>query len=146
MGKPMDSAAARAQRKKRKSQAESRLDPKVSGLMKVLYAASQARAPLRMARNRWLRHWTVHRAWQLARRREAEAAGREMMRMQQSMGRACEALRGLGGPGTRPVGWLYRKAMEKKGVWGPGAVPIEYARPMVETPGAKPWNHEWKRS
>ncbi|ROW14099.1 hypothetical protein VPNG_04147 [Cytospora leucostoma] len=146
VGKPMDSAAARAQRKKRKSQMEAKLDPKVSGLMKFIYAGSQVQAPLRMARNRWLRHWTVHRAWQLSRRREGEAAEREMMRMQQSMGRACEALRTMGGPGTRPEGWLYRKAMEKKGIWGRDAVPIEYARPMVETPGSKPWNHEWKRS
>lgn len=146
MGKPLDSAAARAQRKKRKSQMDAKLDPKVAGLMQFLYAGSQVQAPLRMARNRWLRHWTIHRAWNLFRRRQEEAADRELMRMQQSMARACEALRNMGGPGTRPEGWLYRKAMEKKGIWGKDAVPIEYARPMVETPGNKPWNHEWKRS
>ncbi|KAK7734266.1 hypothetical protein SLS53_007915 [Cytospora paraplurivora] len=146
VGKPMDSAAARAQRKKRRSQMEAKLDPKVSGLMKFIYAGSQVQAPLRMARNRWLRHWTIHRAWQLFRRREQASAEREMMRMQQSMSHACEVLRNMGGPGTRPEGWLYRKAMEKKGIWGRDAVPIEYARPMVETPGNKPWNHEWKRS
>lgn len=146
VGKPLDSAAARAQRKKRKSQMDAKLDPKVAALMQFIYAGSQVQAPLRMARNRWLRHWTIHRAWNLFRRREEEAAEREMMRMQQSMAHACEALRNMGGPGTRPEGWLYRKAMEKKGIWGKDAVPIEYARPMVETPGNKPWNHEWKRS
>ncbi|KUI68667.1 hypothetical protein VM1G_03656 [Cytospora mali] len=145
-GKPMDSAAARAQRKKRRAQMEAKLDPKVAGLMQFIYAGSQLQAPLRMARNRWLRHWTIHRAWNLFRRKEEEAAEREMMRMQQSMAHACEVLRNMGGPGTRPEGWLFRKAMEKKGIWGNDAIPIEYARPMVETPGHKPWNHEWKRS
>lgn len=71
---------------------------------------------------------------------------RELMRMQQSMSNACEALRNLEGPGSRPQGWLFRKAMQKVGVWSREAVPIEYARPMVETPGEKPWNHEWKRA
>lgn len=140
-GQPMDAAA----RKKRRAQMAAKLDPKVADLMKFLYAGSQLPPPLRMARNRWLRHWTIHRAWQLFQRKEEEAREREMMQMQHSMEHACEVLRNMGGPGTRPEGWLYRKAMEKFGVWGKGAVPIEYARPMVETPAEKPWNHEWKR-
>jgi len=137
----MDAAA----RKKRRAQMAAKLDPKVADLMKFIYAGSQLPPPLRMARNRWLRHWTIHRAWQLFRRKEEESREREMMRMQQSMDHACEVLRNMSGPGTRTEGWLYRKAMEKFGVWGKGAVPIEYARPLVETPGEKPWNHEWKR-
>ncbi|KAG8166319.1 hypothetical protein KVR01_002008 [Diaporthe batatas] len=140
-GQPMDAAA----RKKRRAQMAAKLDPKVADMMKFIYAGSQLPPPLRMARNRWLRHWTIHRAWQLFRRKEAEAREREMMRMQQSMAHACEALRNMGGPGPRPEGWLYRKAMQKFGVWGKGAIPIEYARPMVETPAEKAWNHEWKR-
>lgn len=140
-GGPLDAAA----RKKRRAQMAAKLDPKVANIMKFIYAGSQLPPPLRMARNRWLRHWTIHRAWQLFQRREHEGREREMMRMQQSMEHACEVLRNMGGPGTRPEGWLYRKAMEKFGVWGKGAVPIEYARPLVETPGEKPWNHEWKR-
>ncbi|KAG6365999.1 hypothetical protein INS49_000175 [Diaporthe citri] len=140
-GPPLDAAA----RKKRRAQMAAKLDPKVADLMKFIYAGSQLPPPLRMARNRWLRHWTIHRAWQLFRRREEEARERELMRMQQSMEHACEVLRTMGGPGTRPEGWLYRKAMEKFGVWGKGAVPIEYARPLVETPAEKAWNHEWKR-
>lgn len=140
-GQPMDAAA----RKKRRAQMAAKLDPKVADMMKFIYAGSQLPPPLRMARNRWLRHWTIHRAWQLFRRKEAEAREREMMRMQQSMAHACEVLRNTGGPGPRPEGWLYRKAMQKFGVWGKGAIPIEYARPMVETPAEKAWNHEWKR-
>lgn len=137
----MDAAA----RKKRRAQMAAKLDPRVADMMKFIYAGSQLPPPLRMARNRWLRHWTIHRAWQLFRRKEDEAREREMMRMQQSMEHACEVLRNMGGPGPRPEGWLYRKAMQKFGVWAKGAIPIEYARPMVETPAEKPWNHEWKR-
>lgn len=140
-GQPLDAAA----RKKRRAQMAAKLNPKVADLMKFIYAGSQLPPPLRMARNRWLRHWTIHRAWQLFRRKQEEEREREMMRLQQSMEHACEVLRNMGGPGTRPEGWLYRKAMEKFGVWGKGAVPIEYARPMVETPAEKAWNHEWKR-
>lgn len=140
-GAPLDAAA----RKKRRAQMAAKLDPKVADLMKFIYAGSQLPPPLRMARNRWLRHWTIHRAWQLFQRKEQERREGEMLRLQQSMEHACEVLRNMGGPGTRPEGWLYRKAMEQFGVWGKGAVPIEYARPLVETPADKPWNHEWKR-
>ncbi|CAN8102100.1 unnamed protein product [Discula destructiva] len=139
-------AAARVAARKRRAAQDAKLDPKVEGLMHFLYAPTQTAAPLRMARNRQLRHWTVHRAWQLLQRRRDEALQRELMQMQQSMSNACEALRNLEGPGTRPTGWLFRKSMEKVGVWGMQAVPIEYARPMVETPGERPWNHNWKRA
>lgn len=143
--KKLDPAAARALARKRKQQAAAKLDPKIAALMKFLYAASQAPAPLRMARQRHLRHWAVHRAWQLHRRQAEHRRETELMRLQQSMASACEALRALDGPGTRPTGWLFRRAMLKEGVWARDAVPIEYARPLVETPGPRPWNHEWKR-
>lgn len=145
-GKGLDQNAARALARKRRQQLASKLDPKVAGIMQFLYAASQARAPLRMARNRYLRHWTIHRAWMLFRRRQEEGREKEMMRLYASMSNACEVLRNMEGPGTRPQGWLFRKAMEKKGLWNKDAVPIEYARPLVETPGHRPWNHEWKRA
>ncbi|KAK2031700.1 hypothetical protein LX32DRAFT_636937 [Colletotrichum zoysiae] len=58
---------------------------------------------------------------------------------------ANEELRRTAGPGTREEGWLYRVAQEKKGVYGPGAVPIEYARHQSETPARQAWDHEWKR-
>jgi large subunit ribosomal protein L40 len=65
--------------------------------------------------------------------------------MHQSMHNATEALRNLDPPGTPNAGRLYRIAMEKKGVFGHGGVPIEYARLQVDTPGGNVWNHEWKR-
>ena len=37
-------------------------------------------APLRFARNRYLRHWTIHRAWLLFQRNERERREREMQR------------------------------------------------------------------
>ncbi|KXX74838.1 hypothetical protein MMYC01_208076 [Madurella mycetomatis] len=103
-------------------------------------------APLRMARNRHLRHWTIHRAWLLFRRREREARERTLMRQYQSMNAACEELRLTAGPGSRDEGYLYRVAMEKKGVYGLNGVPIEYARAQTETPARVAWDHDWKRS
>lgn len=69
----------------------------------------------------------------------------ELYRMHQSMHSAVEALRNLDAPGTPGAGRLYRIAMEKKGVFGHGGVPIEYARLQVETPGKEAWNHGWTR-
>lgn len=134
-----------AARRARRAAAAAKLDPKTANIMKFIYAGSQVRAPLRMARNRHLRHWTIHRAWLLFRRKREEAREREMMRLRASMEHACETLRNMEGPGTRPEGYLYRKAMEKIGLWSPQSIPIEYARPLVETPGQQPWNHEWKK-
>jgi len=68
--------------------------------------------------------------------------------MHQSMHAATEALRTLegdGGKGAEMGGRLYRIAMEKKGVFGHGGVPIEYARLQVDTPGKEVWNHGWTR-
>lgn len=102
-------------------------------------------APLRMARNRYLRHWTIHRAWLMFRRREREAREMVWMRQYQSMNRACEELRLTSGPGTRDEGSLLRTALEKKGVYGLKGIPIEYTRAQTETPGKVAWNHDWKR-
>ncbi|OAR00010.1 hypothetical protein LLEC1_05019 [Akanthomyces lecanii] len=106
---------------------------------------SPAPPPLRMARQRHLRHWTIHRAWQLFRRQQHEAQHKERSRMQAGMWNACEALRTATGPGERGEGYLYRVAMEKRGVWNGDAIPIEYARMQTETPAVEAWNHEWKR-
>ncbi|KAK1989931.1 hypothetical protein LX36DRAFT_593724 [Colletotrichum falcatum] len=116
---------------------------RVANLRQNLFA--QAPPPLRMARNRHLRHWTIHRAWLLLQRQQREARERELARLHSSMHAANEELRRTAGPGTRDEGWLYRVAQEKKGVYGPGAVPIEYARHQSETPARQAWNHEWKR-
>jgi large subunit ribosomal protein L40 len=106
---------------------------------------SAAPPPLRMARLRWLRHWTIHRAWQLFRRQQREATLKERYRMHAGMYNACEELRKTVGPGNRSEGYLYRVAMEKKGVWGTNAIPIEYARLQTDFPGKQAWNHDWKR-
>jgi large subunit ribosomal protein L40 len=66
-------------------------------------------------------------------------------RMYQSMHSACEELRTMDPPGTKDAGRLYRIAMEKKGIFGHGGVPIEYARLQTDTPGRDPWNHGWTR-
>lgn len=106
---------------------------------------SPAPPPLRMARLRYLRHWTIHRAWQLFRRQQHDAIAKERQRMHAGMYNACEELRQTVGPEGRAEGYLYRVAMEKKGVWGTDAVPIEYARFQTDYPGKEPWNHDWKR-
>ncbi|EJP62416.1 uncharacterized protein BBA_08637 [Beauveria bassiana ARSEF 2860] len=106
---------------------------------------SPAPPPLRMGRQRHLRHWTIHRAWQLFRRQQHEAQHKERSRMQAGMWNACEALRTVHGPGDRGEGYLYRVAMDKEGLWDGHAIPIEYARMQTETPAVEAWNHEWKR-
>ena len=106
---------------------------------------SPAPPPLRMARQRYLRHWTIHRAWQLFRRQQHHQIETERHRMYSGMYNACEELRKTVGPGNKSEGYLYRVAMEKKGVWGTEAVPIEYARFQTEYPAKEAWNHEWKR-
>ncbi|KAH8889629.1 hypothetical protein GQ53DRAFT_747842 [Thozetella sp. PMI_491] len=100
--------------------------------------------PLRMGRNRHLRHWTIHRAWLLYLRQQRDARERNRMRMYQSMYNACEELRLTEGPGTREKGYLYRVAMEKKGLHAQGGIPIEYARAQTDTPAKVAWNHDWK--
>lgn len=65
--------------------------------------------------------------------------------MHAGMYNACEELRKTVGPGSRGEGYLYRVAMEKKGVYGLEGVPIEYARFQTDSPAKETWNHEWKR-
>lgn len=65
--------------------------------------------------------------------------------MYQSMSDACEELRLLDSPDVKDAGRLYRIAMEKKGIYQHGGIPIEYARHQTETPGTSAWNHGWTR-
>ncbi|UKZ54564.1 hypothetical protein TrVGV298_008373 [Trichoderma virens] len=74
-----------------------------------------------------------------------EAIAKERSRMYAGMYNACEELRKTVGPGSRDEGYLYRVAMEKKGVYGLEGVPIEYARFQTDSPAKEPWNHDWKR-
>ncbi|KAI0432816.1 hypothetical protein F5Y09DRAFT_127990 [Xylaria sp. FL1042] len=118
-------------------------DPRIVNLKSSMPRAVPA--PLRFARNRALRHWTIHRAWMLFQRKERERQAHELERMYNSMHNACEELRNTSGPGTREEGYLYRVAMEKHSIYGHNTVPIEYARPQTETPARQAWNHEWTR-
>lgn len=129
---------------RRKNQApKSEFYARVKILKQNMFAP--APPPLRMARLRYLRHWTIHRAWLLFRRQQRETGEKERARMQAGMYNACEELRNTAGPGDKDEGYLYRVAMERKGVWGKHAIPIEYARYQTDYAGAKPWNHEWTR-
>ncbi|KAK4211248.1 hypothetical protein QBC37DRAFT_15177 [Rhypophila decipiens] len=138
-------AAAKAKKSKRKGAEEK--DPKIIQMMRHFAAHNPKNIPppLRMARNRYLRHWTIHRGWLMFRRKQREERERTLMRQYQSMSTACEELRLTNGPGTRDTGYLYRVAMEKKGVYGHKGIPIEYARAQTDTPAKIAWNHEWKR-
>ncbi|KAM0703187.1 hypothetical protein Q7P35_009125 [Cladosporium inversicolor] len=114
--------------------------------------------PLRFSRNRALRHWTIHRAWQLYQAKQREQHQLELERQYRSMFNACEALRlidthgltaeerlkmGEGVAEGSQMGKLYRTAMLKHGIWD--GVPIEYARIQTETPPKDGWNHAWTR-
>ncbi|KAI2463259.1 hypothetical protein F4781DRAFT_133611 [Annulohypoxylon bovei var. microspora] len=129
-------------RKKGKGKGEGP-DPRVLNLKSSMPRAMPA--PLRFARNRALRHWTIHRAWLLYQRKERDREAHELERMYNSMHTACEELRKSSGPGSREEGYLYRVAVEKHGVFGHDGVPIEYARMQTETPAREPWNHGWTR-
>ncbi|MCJ1286952.1 hypothetical protein MMC26_006299 [Xylographa opegraphella] len=105
--------------------------------------------PLRLSRLRSLRHWTIHRAWQLYNFKLRAAENLELERQYFSMRNACEELRLGCGDGGR----LYRQAMVKKGIYGglkaekgrEGGVPIEYTRAQTDTPPRDGWDHEWRR-
>ena len=142
-GKQQSSGGQPAKPRKKHQAPRSEFYARVKTLKQNMFAP--APPPLRMARLRHLRHWTIHRAWLLFRRQQREAGEVERARMQAGMYNACEELRKTVGPGDRGEGYLYRVAMEKKGVWGKNGVPIEYARYQTEYAGATPWNHEWTR-
>ncbi|KAL8733270.1 MAG: hypothetical protein Q9181_003665 [Wetmoreana brouardii] len=107
--------------------------------------------PLRFSRLRYLRHWTIHRAFQLYLHTERRRVEQELERQYNSMRAACEELRVGVGDGGR----LYRQATTRKGLFGGvkmegevvgnGGVPIEYARAQVEGPGRDGWDHGWTR-
>ncbi len=141
MSMPNDSGNKKKGKKGRKKPER---DPKLRGLLGGLRAAHKTRPTLRMGRNRYLRHWTIHRAWLLFRRQQRQQREGELKRQYQSMHNACEELRQTAGPGNKDLGYLYRVAMEKRGVYGHHGIPIEYARAQTETPAREAWNHAWK--
>ncbi|KAK7931253.1 hypothetical protein PG985_001965 [Apiospora marii] len=135
--------ADKSSKKKRKKGKGDEPDPRIQNLK--VSNPRKVPAPLRFARNRALRHWTIHRAWLLFQRKEREREEKELARLYKSMHSACEELRQTSGPGLQEEGYLYRLAMEKKGVFKHHNFPIEYARPQVETPAREAWNHGWTR-
>lgn len=128
-----------------------------------LWSRSHSGIPLltRVNSNRALRHWTIHRAFQLYQYNVRRKRELELERQYNAMNAACEALRlidnhGLtaeerdklganatNGDAGKEMGRLYRIAMQKKGIWD--GVPIEYARIQTESPPRNGWNHEWTR-
>ncbi|WEW55082.1 hypothetical protein PRK78_000510 [Emydomyces testavorans] len=114
-------------------------DKRVTLIRYFLYHPLTPR-PLRFSRNRYLRHWTIHRAWHLYQAQRRAARDLELERMYASMRSACEELRTGAGDGGR----LFRVSMQKKGVFVDG-VPIEYGRLQTETPSREGWNYAWKR-
>ncbi|KAK5996685.1 hypothetical protein PT974_02025 [Cladobotryum mycophilum] len=140
---PSSSSAAASKPKRHRAAPKSENFLRIRTLKRNMF--SPAPPPLRMARLRYLRHWTIHRAWMLFRRQQHEVVEKERSRMHAGMYNACEELRKTVGPGSRDEGYLYRVAMEKKGVYGLEGVPIEYARFQTENPAKEPWNHDWKR-
>ncbi|KAJ5493119.1 hypothetical protein N7539_001865 [Penicillium diatomitis] len=115
------------------------VDKRITLIRYFLYHPLTPR-PLRFSRNRFLRHWTIHRAWQLLQAKQRRAHELELERQYQSMQAACEELRTGAGDGGR----LFRKSMIKKGIFT-DLFPIEYGRMQTEYPSAEGWNHDWKR-
>jgi large subunit ribosomal protein L40 len=124
--------------------------------------------PLRFSRNRFLRHWTIARAWSVFSANQKRARELELERQYNAMRAACEELRVGAGDGGR----LYRQAMSKKGIWGgrsdlgmledaegkpllgergrvprgrEAGIPIEYGRGLTDTPPRDGFDEGWKR-
>ncbi|KAL2827035.1 hypothetical protein BDW59DRAFT_160616 [Aspergillus cavernicola] len=94
--------------------------------------------PLRFSRTRYLRHWTIQRAWNLYQGERRQKKTDELQRQWQAMNTACEELRTGAGDG----GWLFRKSMIKTNLFT-DMFPIEYGRMQTEGPG-EGWNEGWK--
>ncbi|KAA8566908.1 hypothetical protein EYC84_010005 [Monilinia fructicola] len=61
----------------------------------------------------------------ILRRKKRIEEEEELYRLHQSMHNAMEDLRLLEGAGQKEAGRLYRVALEKKGIFGKGGIPIE---------------------
>ncbi|KAL4885058.1 hypothetical protein BJY04DRAFT_158769 [Aspergillus karnatakaensis] len=115
-----------------------RVDRRITMIRYFMYHPLTPR-PLRFSRTRFLRHWTIHRAWQLYKNQRRQAHQLELQRQWQSMNAACEELRTGAGDG----GKLFRKSQIKTRLFQ-DMFPIEYGRLQTEGPGTG-WNHEWKK-
>lgn len=130
--------------------------------------------PLRLSRTRYLRHWTIHRAWQRYQDKLKRERQLELERQYNSMAEACEQLRLIDGEGMTheeriKYGQKPLTQAKEEGGKGPSeedvfrsregrlyrlamkkddiwdGVPIEYARIQTETPAREGWNHGWTR-
>ncbi|KAI9663346.1 MAG: hypothetical protein M1831_002630 [Alyxoria varia] len=80
--------------------------------------------PLRFSRNRHLRHWTIHRAWHMLRRKQSDARQLELQRQYMSMRNACEALRLIGEDGLAVLPGESEKSVRPAGARDPVAVTV----------------------
>lgn len=90
--------------------------------------------PLKFGRLRALRHWTIHRAWEIYKHKLKALRERELERQWIKMQQACDELK-------RVDEKLFRIATSTKGV---GEFPLELRFP-TDTPSRKGWNEGWKR-
>lgn len=90
--------------------------------------------PLRFGTMRMLRHWAIHRAWQIHKRNTRKERELELERQYNKIRDACTELQNTD---LR----LFRIAISKKGV---GVPPIEIRIP-TDTPPKNGWNHAWRR-
>ncbi|KAJ5386365.1 hypothetical protein N7509_008906 [Penicillium cosmopolitanum] len=123
---PFSSTSALAKRK-----GGNTVDKRITLIRYFLYHPLTPR-PLRFSRNRYLRHWTIHRAWQLFQAKQRRQQELELERQYQAMQSACEELRTSAGDGGR----LFRKSMNKKGIFT-DMFPIEYGRMQTDYPRPK---------
>ncbi|KAL2052455.1 hypothetical protein ABVK25_007327 [Lepraria finkii] len=127
-------------------------DPRITLIRYHLHHPLTPR-PLRLSRQRALRHWTIHRAAQLLLHRNRYLRERELERQYNAMRGAMEELRLGVGDGGR----LYRQAVSRKGIYGGlkvgemdgvvtnGGIPVEYARAQTDGPPRVGWDHSWTR-
>ncbi|KAF8245284.1 hypothetical protein K440DRAFT_634806 [Wilcoxina mikolae CBS 423.85] len=133
---PTNAAPQQIRTMARKSKGGPQGDPRVRMIRYFLFhPAKHTPRPLKFGTMRMLRHWTIHRAWQLFKNAERVARERELERQYNKIRDACEEL-------AKTDERLYRVALGKKEV---GTFPIELRIP-TDTPPRKGWNHEWKRA
>lgn len=74
-GQPGGKEKMKGNKRKKK---ENLPDPRIKNIR--LSTSQRVPAPLRFARSRYMRHWTIHRAWLLYQRQVREAKDRELER------------------------------------------------------------------
>lgn len=101
----------------------------------LFHPAQNTPRPLKFGTMRMLRHWTIHRAWQLFKAKERREREVELEKQYNSI---AEAVEELGRTDER----LQRIALSKK---DQEAFPIEMRIP-TDTPPIRGWNSKWTRA